>query len=119
MLEKEIEAKVCDYAKEKGMLVYKFSSPNHVGVPDRLFLMPLGKAFFIEFKAKGGKATPMQIREGERMKEKHFHVYLIDSMEAGKEVIDAEWEMVEATLEAFAAFVAQTAIEEAEHASKH
>lgn len=119
MMERDIEKAVCDYAKEKGMLVYKFSSPNHVGVPDRLFLMPLGKAFFIEFKAKGGKPTPMQEREAARMQEKHFHVYLIDSMEAGKEVIDAEWEMVEAAMTTFAAFDAQIAIEEAEHASKH
>ena len=40
MLEKDIEKAVCDYAKSKGVLTYKFSSPNHVGVPDRIFFAP-------------------------------------------------------------------------------
>lgn len=55
-LEKEIEKKVCDYAKASGMLVYKFTSPARRSVPDRLFI-PEGKsAFFIEFKREGGGA---------------------------------------------------------------
>ena len=49
MLEKQIEAKVCDYAKERGLLVYKFTSPNRMAVPDRMFIRPDGKVFFIEF----------------------------------------------------------------------
>ena len=36
MLEKQIEAKVCEYAKTKGVLVYKFTSPARAAVPDRL-----------------------------------------------------------------------------------
>jgi hypothetical protein len=32
-LEKVIEKKVCDYAKSKGFVVYKFVSVNNAGVP--------------------------------------------------------------------------------------
>ena len=38
MLEKQIESKVCDYAKSKGVLAYKFTSPARAAVPDRLFI---------------------------------------------------------------------------------
>ena len=40
MLEKQIEAKVCEYAKTKGVLVYKFTSPARAAVPDRLMTIP-------------------------------------------------------------------------------
>jgi hypothetical protein len=62
MLEKQIEKKVCDYAKERGMLVYKFTSPNRMAVPDRLFICPDGRVFFIEFKREG--QSPHQRRLG-------------------------------------------------------
>lgn len=88
MLEKEIEADVCKYAREKGFLVYKFSSPNHVGVPDRLFLSPFQQVFWIEFKREGGKLTAIQDREIRKLDACGFPVYLIDSVDKGKEVID-------------------------------
>lgn len=91
MLEKEIEKKVCDHAKAKGFHVYKFSSPNHVGVPDRLFIGPGRSLFFIEFKRDGGKPTAMQEREAMRISECGFIVYLVDNVEQGKEIIDLEW----------------------------
>lgn len=88
MLEKDIEKLVCEYAKSKGMLAYKFSSPNHVGVPDRLFLMPLGKFWFCEFKKKGGRLTPMQEREHVRLREAGATVYVVDNIEDGRKMID-------------------------------
>ena len=48
-LEKDIEAKVCLYARDKGMLTYKFTSPARAAVPDRMFIYK-GRVFFIEFK---------------------------------------------------------------------
>ena len=46
MLEKQIEAKVCDYAKTKNVLVYKFTSPARAAVPDRLFIRADGRMWF-------------------------------------------------------------------------
>lgn len=88
MLEKDIEKKVCDYAKEMGFLVYKFSSPGHAAVPDRLFVMPGGRVFFIEFKAPGKKATTPQSREHARLIGQGADCYVVDGVDYGKRLID-------------------------------
>ena len=36
MLEKDIEARVCEYARAKGVLAYKFTSPARAAVPERV-----------------------------------------------------------------------------------
>ena len=90
MLEKDIEKRVCDYAKEKGVLVYKFTSPNRAAVPDRLFIIPFSGMFFIEFKQFGKKATPQQEREHQRLRQAGVTVYVIDDVEVGKAMIDHE-----------------------------
>lgn len=88
MLEKQIEAKVCDYAKERGLLVYKFTSPNRMAVPDRMFVRPDGKIFFIEFKREGQKPTPAQDREHERLRGHGVQVFVVDDVKIGQWVID-------------------------------
>lgn len=88
MLEKQIEAKVCDYAKDKGMLVYKFTSPARAAVPDRLFVCPDGRMFFVEFKRQGAKPTPAQEREHTRLRGHKVNVFVIDNVEQGKFVVD-------------------------------
>ena len=87
-LEKVIEKKVCDYAKSKGMLAYKFTSPNRAAVPDRLFITDKGVVFFIEFKRLGKKPTPAQEREMALLKEQKTEVYVVDNIEAGCLIID-------------------------------
>ena len=88
MLEAKIEAAVCDYAKTKGFLVYKFTSPNRAAVPDRMFVQSDGAVFFIEFKATGKKPTPAQGREHTRLRGHNVDVYVVDSIESGKLLID-------------------------------
>lgn len=88
MLEKEIEKRVCNYAKEKGMLVYKFTAPNRWAVPDRMFVTKEGTVFFIEFKQKGKKPTPAQEREINRLRNRDMYVAVVDNVSAGEGVID-------------------------------
>lgn len=88
MLENQIEQKVCEYAKRKGFLVYKFTSPNRMAVPDRLFVCPNGKMFFVEFKREGAKPTPAQEREHARLQGHNVSVFVVDNVEQGKFVID-------------------------------
>jgi type I site-specific restriction endonuclease len=88
MLEKQIEAKVCDYAKERGVLVYKFTSPARAAVPDRMFIRPDGKVFFIEFKREGLKPTPAQEREHHRLRQYKMPVFVIDNVDEGKVMVD-------------------------------
>jgi hypothetical protein len=87
-LESDVEGAVCRYARAKGMLVYKFTSPQRRGVPDRLFIPPDRCGFFIEFKRLGKKATPEQIREIRKLQSKGQHVYVVDNVEDGKRIID-------------------------------
>lgn len=87
MLEKQIEAKVCDYAKERGMAVYKFTSPNRMAVPDRMFIYN-GRVFFIEFKRGGQKPTPAQEREHHRLRQHKVPVFVVDNVDEGMAMVD-------------------------------
>jgi hypothetical protein len=88
MLEKQIEKRVCEYAKDLGYLVYKFTSPSRMAVPDRLFIGPKGVVFFVEFKRAGEKPTPAQAREHERIEAKSVNVFVVDDVVKGKLIID-------------------------------
>lgn len=87
-LEKDIEAKVVAYAKTKGVLCYKFTSPSKRSVPDRIFITPTGDVFFIEFKRKGQKPTPAQAVEIEKIRSKGVSVFVVDGVATGKKVVD-------------------------------
>lgn len=88
MLEKQIESKVCDYAKTKNVLVYKFTSPARAAVPDRLFIAPDGRMWFCEFKREGQKPTPAQEREHNRLRQNKVSVFVVDNVEDGKAMIN-------------------------------
>lgn len=88
-LEKDIERRVCEYARAKGCLAYKFMSPATAHVPDRLIITPNGVIVFIEFKRAGGKPTPAQAVEHERMRKHGARVYVVDNVDEGKNVIEA------------------------------
>lgn len=88
MLEKQIESKVCDYAKTKNVLVYKFTSPARAAVPDRLFIAPDGRMWFCEFKREGQKPTFAQEREHNRLRQNKVSVFVVDNVEDGKAMID-------------------------------
>ena len=88
MLEKQIEAAVCEYAKAKGLLAYKFTSPSRMAVPDRLFIMPGGTMFFCEFKREGAKPTVAQEREHLKLRQSKVSVFVVDNVPEGKKMID-------------------------------
>jgi len=88
VLEKYIEAEVCEYARKKGLLAYKFTSPARAAVPDRMFITQDGRMFFCEFKAAGKKPTPAQEREHTRLRQHKVNVFVIDNIDAGKVMID-------------------------------
>jgi len=89
MLERDIEKKVKDYARSKGWLAYKFTSPGHTFVPDGILISPLGNVVFVEFKQLGKKPTPGQQREHERLRAQGVSVFVVDSFDVGKGVVDA------------------------------
>ena len=90
MLERDIEKAVCDYARKKGLIPYKFTSPNHTSVPDRLFVGSRGLVFFIEFKAPKKTPTAKQWREIQRLRHLGHNVYVVDNIEEGKNIVLAQ-----------------------------
>lgn len=89
-LEKDIERKVCDFAKEYGMLVYKFNSEQHRSVPDRLFIPLNGRPFFVEFKRKNKRPTEAQAREIVRIRNHGVKCYVVDNIDEGRRIIGIE-----------------------------
>ena len=89
MLEKHIEKKVCDHAKKRGCLVFKFTSPNNRSVPDRLISAPGGKVGFLELKRPGNKPTPLQADTLRKLKEQGCFAAWVDSVEEGCGFVDS------------------------------
>lgn len=89
MRESKIEKAVCDYAKEKGFRVYKWSSPGVRGVPDRLFFHKEAPPFAIEFKAPGGKLNVVQHKHMSVLNEcLGFQIFVVADAALGQKLID-------------------------------
>lgn len=88
-LEKEIEKKICDYAKSKGCYVRKFVSPNNRSVPDRLIIAPGGAVGFLEIKREGCKPTKAQEAEIAALRKIGAFVSWSDSVHGGKQFVDS------------------------------
>lgn len=89
-LEKDIEKRVCDYAKKLGCLVYKFTSPSRRSVPDRMFITKEGTVFYIEFKRRGEKPTAGQQVEIEKIRATGVPVYVVDDVGLGKQIVESQ-----------------------------
>jgi len=86
MTERRIEHKVCDWAQKNGWYQRKFSSPNHRGVPDRVFVKH-GRVVFVEFKTVKGRATPLQLREIRLLRAHGVEAYVCRTVEQGIEIL--------------------------------
>lgn len=88
-LEKEIEKKICDYAKSKGCYVRKFVSPNNRSVPDRLIIAPGGAVLFLEIKREGCKPTKAQLAEMDLLAKVGARVTWCDNVADGRQYVDS------------------------------
>ena len=86
-LEKDIEKKIGDFAKQNGCLFYKFTSPARRAVPDRMIITPQGVIGFLEVKAKGKKPTPLQMGEIIKLTKQCCTAGWCDSVEGGREFV--------------------------------
>lgn len=60
MKESDIEARLVRGVKAQGGRAYKFVSPGHVGVPDRIVVLPGGRVIFVELKTETGRLSGAQ-----------------------------------------------------------
>ncbi|EEJ9248318.1 TPA: VRR-NUC domain-containing protein [Salmonella enterica subsp. enterica serovar Muenchen] len=75
LIEKHLVAEV----KKAGGVAYKFISPGHRSVPDRIVLLPGGRIVFVECKAPGKPPRADQQREHERLRALGFSVVVLGS----------------------------------------
>ena len=59
-MERDIERYLVRRAREHGGVAYKWVSPGHVGVADRIVLLPGGVVWFVELKTATGRLSPLQ-----------------------------------------------------------
>lgn len=85
-LEKEIEKACCKKVKELGGLAIKLGSYN--GIPDRMFLLPGAKIFFVEFKRPGGRVRKLQYWWRNQLLRLGFSSYIIDNVEDFELMLD-------------------------------
>lgn len=89
MREKSLEQKLVRAVKEKSGIAYKFTSPGHNGVPDRILVFPGGRVVFVEVKAPGrGRLSALQKQEIKRLKALGAEVYVLDSYEGLERVVN-------------------------------
>jgi hypothetical protein len=86
-LESAIEASVVSWWRTLGLLPSrKMNGMSFNAWPDRLFPIPDGRPFFIEFKRAGGALTPLQT---ELHKQLHKNGYDVEVHDNAKEAIEA------------------------------
>lgn len=88
MQEANMEKYLIRYVKDKGGLCLKFISASMRGLPDRIVILPQGKIFFVELKAKGKKPRPEQKRVHTLFSSLGVKVYTADSKEKVRSVVD-------------------------------
>lgn len=87
MRESDLERKVVEYCRKVGVLTYKFSSPSHRGVPDRIMLYK-GRILFLELKATGEKIEKLQEWELGNLTDAGFTARWVDDLDSAKMLID-------------------------------
>lgn len=88
MRESELEQKLVRYAREKGILTFKFSSPSHRGVPDRVF-MANGKVVFLELKRPGNVPTALQEHTMQKIRDAGVTATWCADERVGRAILDA------------------------------
>lgn len=87
-LESNVEARLVKYAKSKGILTYKFSSPSNRGVPDRVFIYR-GAILFLELKRPGCKPTKLQLHHLKQIRDQSVPATWCDNYDTGVKLLDA------------------------------
>ena len=81
MRESAVESHFKKRVKERGGYAYKFVSPGHHGVPDRIAVMPDGITIWCEIKAPGETPRDDQVREHQRLRDLGHVVLVLDTKE--------------------------------------
>lgn len=87
MLEKDIEAWLNKKIRDLGGISFKFVSPNNPGVPDRIYIFPEGRVYFVELKTEIGRMSNIQKWQRQRLLDMGCRFYLVKGMDQAKDFI--------------------------------
>jgi len=88
--ESSLERWFVGQVKKRGGKSYKFTSPGHRSVPDRINIFPTEHIFLVELKRRDKKPTPKQWEEIMFWRGFGFRVYVCDTKESCLEVLNNE-----------------------------
>lgn len=89
LTEKRIQNAVVEYARSKGWIARKFSSPGNSGEPDYIFFRNK-VTIFIEFKKPGACPTRLQRKRLQAYHDEGFRAVSCDDVSYGKGIFDLE-----------------------------
>lgn len=88
-LEASIEDSVCDYAEHTcHHIVRKINNRAEGGWPDRVFVTPWGRHYYIEFKRPDEPPRPLQRYRIGLLIAYQCEVFVVDNVEEGKRVVN-------------------------------
>jgi len=76
-----LERRLRSEIQRRGGQARKFVSPGWAGAPDRLVLMPGGRAWFVEVKRPGARPRPLQEYRAKELEALGFQVRVVSSVE--------------------------------------
>lgn len=76
--ENAVEKRLVDGVKRLGGKALKFIPTACKGMPDRLVLLPAGRAIWVELKADGGVLSPMQVKRLDELEALGFDTYVLE-----------------------------------------
>jgi hypothetical protein len=92
--EGRIASRVTNYAKSLGFLAKRnYNGPGvETGWPDHEYFLPGARVLLFEFKRPGGELRKIQKYRIAQLLQRGHHVYVCDSYESGKAILDAACE---------------------------
>jgi len=81
MREKELEKRLVRAVKDRGGICPKLVSPGMDGMPDRMIMLPGCFIAFVEVKAPGKEARPLQRHRHQQLRALGFQVFVLDDLE--------------------------------------
>lgn len=88
--EAQIEQTLVSEIKRRGGLCFKMT--GYRGIPDRLVLLPNGRAIFIELKRPGGKVRSTQEKAHKVLRQLGFDSWVLDDIDLIDFVLGVRYE---------------------------
>ena len=79
--EKTLERSLVEKIRQLDGICLKLQGNMYAGMPDRLILLPGGRAVFVELKSEGIKPRKLQIIRHQELRALGFEVFVIDTHE--------------------------------------